>query len=400
MTKKSMLLVLSRLPVPNTSGDTVKYYNLLKIFSKNYDVSLVVLSNFPPSLEAVNFLNLHCKSYRVFLKKKWKNYFNLPKALFNGRPLQVQYYYFSDVQKEIIRLSKDVDFVFSCLIRTSLYIEHLHLPKFCEFADSIADNYKRSARNTRSLFWKMIYLFEAHRLQLFEHRTVNILNRSIFVNPTEIKQFPSQKTLLLQNGVDSEYLQNCSFFTKEKKVSFLGSMNYQPNIDACLWFIDKCLPLIPEYIYFEIVGANPSKELLNIASKNKRVIVTGFVSNPWERLICSLAVVAPMQTGAGIQNKVLQSLALSQIVLATTLATSPIVDAKHETNLFICDLPQDYAQTIRMIADAPDAFRHVGKNARDLILKNYTWEKYEEKLILQIENDLNSWNSLQDKRVI
>ncbi len=173
---------------------------------------------------------------------------------------------------------------------------------------------------------------------------------------------------------------------KTTYVSF-GKMNYQPNIDAVMWFVENVLPLINKNLKFCIIGAYPTKEIKGLEKKYKKIVVTGFLDDPYEILKSSLCVVAPMQTGGGIQNKILECMALGTINIVSSLAAKPI-GGIHGEHFLVIDRPEEIAQTINDIYANPHKYEHIKINSREFIKNNFTWTIYENKLMKIIQEVL------------
>ncbi len=177
-----------------------------------------------------------------------------------------------------------------------------------------------------------------------------------------------------------------TLYIKTTYVSF-GKMNYQPNIDAVMWFVENVLPLINKNLKFCIIGAYPPKEIKGLEKKYKNIVVTGFLDDPYEILKSSLCVVAPMQTGGGIQNKILECMALGTINIVSSLAAKPI-GGVHGEHFLVIDKPEEIAQTINDIYANPHKYEHIKINSREFIKNNFTWTIYENKLMKIIQEVL------------
>ena len=377
-----VLFLSSRVPYPPVGGDRLKNYWLLKILSKHFDVHLVTIAeeqDLPSFYKWADSLGI---SYKVFFKPKLKIYLNTLKGFFNPLPLQVNCYYFKDVENYLKTVYSNYDLIFATLVRTAKYVFELNKPKILDMADSIGLNYKRSQKRTRSLFWKTLYTIESERLLKFERRCIENFDKVLLVNKEEVKFFSNpEKVVWMPNGVDVRLLTyNKVDVTYKNFVAFFGKMDYQPNIDAVLWFVENVLPLLDKKIGFVIVGARPAKKILKLQEKNKRIKVTGFVEDPYKILKGCLCVVAPMQTGGGIQNKVLESMALGTINIVSSLADTGI-GGTHKKHYFVLDDPEDIARLIHQIYSNPAQFENIKKEAKSFISKNYTWEIYEKKLL-------------------
>jgi len=393
---KKILFLSSRLPYPPIGGDRLKNYWLLKILSKNFKVHLVSLTEEDVPLEFYKWADSIGITYKIFRKPKWRFYFNALKSLFNKLPLQVNYYYFSDIKKYIDSIYKEYDLIFSVLIRTSKYLLYTKKPKILDIVDSVGLNYFRSYNKSISYFWRNIYKIEADRLLKFEELCIGVFDKTLFVNNFERRYFNKpDKTEWLPNGVNDKLFKYNNFKEQYKNwVVFFGKMNYQPNIDAAVWFAENVLPHLNNKLIFGIVGAFPSKKLLKIKEKYNNIEITGFVDDPYLLIKSALCVVAPMQTGGGIQNKILESMALGTINIVSSLAAKPI-GGENMQDFIVEDDPKRIAEIINNIYNNPQKYEYIKNSSREFIKNNFTWSIYEQKLIIAIDNVLNSKGSDQ-----
>ncbi len=378
-----ILFLSSRLPYPPIGGDRLKNYWLLKILSKHFKVHLVSITDKEVPKEFHEWANGLGISYKIFQKRQELFYTNTLKGLITNRlPLQVNYYYFNDIQNYVDKIYKDFDLLFATLIRTAKYVVNKEKPKILDMADSIGLNYLKSGKKTFSIFWKILYSIEGNRLINFEKYCINQFNKTLFFNKEELAYFNlPEKTEWIPHGVNENLLiyENQDFKYKNY-VAFFGKMDYQPNIDAVLWFTKNVIPYLNKNLKFVVVGAYPTKIIQDLPKKFRNVEVTGFVDDPYLILKSSLCVVAPMQTGGGIQNKILECMALGTINIVSSLAAKPI-GAEHGKHFLVCDDPKEMADIINKIYKKPKDFEHLKQNARDFIKNNYTWTIYEKRLL-------------------
>lgn len=222
----------------------------------------------------------------------------------------------------------------------------------------------------------MVLRREARKLLDFEIGTARRADAALFVSDAESSLF-TQKTklpaLVIENGVDSENFSSSSV-TPEKAphplVVFTGQMDYAPNIDAVTGFVRDVLPLIPGAI-FAIVGRAPLKSVRALASD--RVIVTGEVvdTRPW--LAAADVVVAPLTLARGVQNKVLEAMAMAKPVVASPAAAEGI-DAVRGIELLVADGAEETARTISDLLADPDRARTIGTAARERVQTRYSWD--------------------------
>ena len=383
---KKILMLTSRLPYPPVGGDKLKSYNLLKILSKYYDVHLVTITDEILDLETEKELIKFTSKVKIFTKSKYKFYLSALKFLFNKLPIQVNYYYFDDVKNYIDEISKDMDFAICTLVRTSEYLKDFQQAKYLDMVDSIGLNYQRSRENVKSFFWKSIYKVETDRLLSYEKKSIAEFDNTFFVNKFETEYWSQfGKTTWIPNGVDEKLLSYSKKNNKYKNcIAFFGKMDYQPNIDAVIWFVNNVFKNINKNIKFIIVGTKPTHKLLELTKLHENIEVTGFINDPYEILNSSMLVVAPMQTGGGIQNKILEAMALGTINIVSSLGAKPIVGANHNEHLLISDNPHEIVELVNDVYDNPTKYDFIKENSKKIIEEVYTWTNYEKKLFQMI----------------
>ena len=376
MPKPSMLLILPRFPYPPIGGDKLKSFHLIQILSKSFELKLVCIAQNPLDKQTLAFCKQHFTHYEIFQKSKFNHFCSMLKALFSPLPLQVQYYYFNDVARSVKTLAKECDIVLNTLVRTAPYVESLQDKiRILDIVDSIFLNYNRSRKSSPSLLFRLYYTLEAKRLQKYEYQCVKHYNLTLFVNHLEAHYYKNfGNVLCIPNGVDSALLAPREKLPQYRHcIAFCGKMDYRPNIDAMQWFVSSVMPKLHPNITLLIIGTNPTKAVLKL--QNKRIQVTGYLNDVHTPISSCFATIAPMQTGGGIQNKILEAMALEQIVITTTLGAKPILHAQDTTHLLVCDSADSMANTINAIYTTPQNYAHIGKNARELIATHYSWEQ-------------------------
>ncbi|MDW7973452.1 MAG: glycosyltransferase family 4 protein [Thermodesulfovibrio sp.] len=392
--KLNILFLSSRLPYPPIGGDRLKNYWLLKILAKHFKVHLVSLTDVDVPVGFYKFAEESGFSYKIFKKSKHLHYWNSLKGILSEYPLQVSYYYFQDMQNYIKSVIKDFDLIISTLIRTAHYVIDIKKPKILDMADSIGQNYLNSAQKTKSRFWKIVYSIEKSRLLNYERLCIEKFDRVLLFNKDEVKFFSNpHKVFWIPHGVDESLLDYEKTDPHYKNyIIFFGKMDYQPNIDAVLWFIERVLPRLDKSLTFCVLGANPPNFLINMERQYKNLKVLGFVEEPYVILRSSLCVVAPMQTGGGIQNKVLQSMALGTINIISSLASKPI-GGENWKHYIVIDEPESIVEIIHDILKNPGKYEKIKDEARNFIRNNFTWSIYEREVLRHIQEVLNAHKS-------
>ena len=155
-------------------------------------------------------------------------------------------------------------------------------------------------------------------------------------------------------------------------------MDYQPNIDAVIWFVKNVFPNLNPNIVFNIIGGFATNEILNL--ENEKIKVLGFLEDPYVVLSSGLCTIAPMQTGGGLQTKILIAMAVKSIVISTSLASKPIDGSENYKNIIIQDNPDQMALIINDIYENSFNYLTIKNDAQNLILNNYSFKVIENKL--------------------
>lgn len=385
-------MIMPRVPFPPIGGDNIKNYNLLQILSNHFKIDLVVIQYEEIASDYEDKIKQFVDELKIFKFPKIFFRFNALKGLINKYPAQVNFYFFKKAQEYIIEKSKSADLIMSFMIRTALYTQNIPKPKILDLPDSLGLNYKNSYRNTYSPIWKAIYFFEYPKLLRYEQEAIKAFDRVLFFNKEEANYFHSNNSRWVPHGVNKELLEYNKYDPQYSNyISFIGKMNYQPNVDAVIWFVKNVLPQLPKNLKFQIIGAYPKPQVLCLPKKNPRVEVRGYVPDPYILLKSSLCVVAPMQTGGGIQNKVLEALALGTIVITTPRPSIPVSLGKKDV-ILIANAPEEWVHIINDIYNNPDKYEQYKINGRRHILENFTWRKYGECVLNVIEDLLKESN--------
>jgi sugar transferase (PEP-CTERM/EpsH1 system associated) len=224
-----------------------------------------------------------------------------------------------------------------------------------------------------------IHRREADKLLAFERAVAARADASLFVSRAEAALFRSRggagNIQALPNGVDLAFYDPTAAFAGVEAprplIVFTGQMDYAPNIDAVAWFARQVLPRLPQ-ASFAIVGRNPAPEVRRLALL-PRVIVTGEVPDVRSWLAAAEVVVAPLRIARGVQNKVLEAMALARPVVASPAAFEGI-DAEAGRELLVADSAEAQAEAIAGLIADPARARRIGEAARHGMEARYRWE--------------------------
>ncbi|HYJ82829.1 MAG TPA: glycosyltransferase, partial [Allosphingosinicella sp.] len=242
------------------------------------------------------------------------------------------------------------------------------------------DSAKFEAYGTEGGAMAAIHRREGRLLAAFERSVAGRADVSLFVSEAEAELFRRRSGLegadvrALQNGVDLDYYDPEAGFARIGEggplIVFTGQMDYAPNIDAVRWFAGEVMPRLPE-ARFAIVGRKPPEAVRRLAGP--RVVVTGAVPDVRSWLAAADVVAAPLRIARGIQNKVLEAMAMARPVVASPAAFEGI-EAEPGRHLLVAGTAEAQAEAINGLLGDPERARRLGEAARRRMEQAYRWE--------------------------
>jgi sugar transferase (PEP-CTERM/EpsH1 system associated) len=258
------------------------------------------------------------------------------------------------------------------------------LRKLVDFVDLDSAKWTQYASDHR---WPMSWLYrrEGERLLAFERAVANQAERCFFVTDLEAELFRklapecADKVEAMCNGVDADFFSPehdfpSPFGPDELPLVFTGAMDYWPNVDAVVWFAGEILPLLQNNwprLRFYIVGRSPTPAVLALAGN--QVVVTGTVPDVRPYLRHATVVVAPLRLARGVQNKVLEAMAMGLPVVASR-ECAVAVDAVPGLDFLAAGTVGEYVEAIESLLSTPKHGESLGAAARERVLTRYSWE--------------------------
>jgi sugar transferase (PEP-CTERM/EpsH1 system associated) len=380
---RELLFLAHRVPYPPNKGDKIRAWHILRHLAQSRRVHLGCFIDDEKDWEQVPRLREMCgETHFARLDRRWATTRALG-ALVGRAPLTLPYYRDPGLARWVAELMQRKPipvFVFSSAM--AQYVADVSGPRIIDFVDVDSEKWRAYAEQ-KSWPIRSVYAREATALQSYERRVAGTSDASLFVSEAEAALFRAlapesgHKTYAIGNGVD------CDFFKPGRELSdpydgagsstlcFTGMMDYWPNIDAVVWFAERVLPILQRKrpgTRFCIVGANPSREV-NALAERPGILVTGRVPDTRPFLQHAAAVVAPLRIARGIQNKVLEAMAMGRPVVATSQAFEGI-DAVPGRDLMVADSEEGFAEAAIGLLEAGAA---IGAQARRLVENIYGW---------------------------
>ncbi len=378
--KKRILFICSKKPFPVQDGGAIRTMQMYWMLSRHFDIDLIYSCSNKTECGTEPDISLGIKSQKGFYLPKWKSLLQTGGSLFSIIPLQCAYFFNREMAKFIKSNLHNYDYIFCNNIRTALYIVNdSSCTRFIDFVDAISMNYQGAALK-HSFPLNLLYREEAKRLLRMEIKLSNLFDKAFIISEVDsnyIKRHSHslyKEIAIIPNSVDIP--EESIIQSNDYNIVFVGSMFYEPNIIAVTTFAKNVFPLILNKIptaKFYIVGNRPAKKVKRLATDN--IIVTGFVKDPKEYLRISNIVVAPMYSGAGVQNKILEAMSMGCCVVTTTIGSEGLGNIVNGQEITIEDQYDKMASSIiRLLTNKHDR-QMMGLMAKNYVKNNFSFSK-------------------------
>jgi sugar transferase (PEP-CTERM/EpsH1 system associated) len=390
-----LLFLSHRIPYPPDKGDKIRAWYFLRHLAERYRVHLACFVDDPGDVKFVPKLQEICASVcwrpLVPLRAKLRS---LP-GILSDTPLTRGYFRDRRLKKAIDRIivqhRPERFFVFSSAMAP--YVErHRAARRVIDMVDVDSEKWRHYAERTSGLS-RIIYAREARTLLTLERRAAVSADSILFVSRPEADLFrrlvpeAAPRTHHIDNGVDTVYFDPAHRFANPfagtPAIAFVGAMNYRPNIDAVVWFVREVMPglrHLADRPSFWVVGSNPSAAVQRLAGGD--VYVTGRVEDVRPYLAHAAAVVAPLRIARGIQNKVLEAMAMAAPVIVTRHAREGL-EACGRDELIEANTAEAFADAIRHLLVEGGAA--IGARARERVRRDFSWQSSFDALDTQLE---------------
>lgn len=376
-----ILMLAHRIPYPPHTGDKTRAFHIARHLARRHDVTLAFLVDEPADLAGLTALRETVPSLEF--GRLWKPW-SLVKGLAGlaaGGALSLAYFRSRSLRRRLGTRRGDAryDLVYASSTPMAQYVRALGVPVVMDFVDVDSDKWRQYADHCRPpASW--LYRIESRRLQAAEGEIARWASVCLLATRTEeslLKSFaPWARTAVIANGIDLAYYEPAVAPSAQAAVLFTGAMDYLPNIDAVCHFCGDVLPRIRREIpqtRFYIVGLNPAPAVLRLGDI-LGVTVTGSVPDVRPYYARAAVCVAPLRIGRGIQNKVLQAMAMGLPVVATSLAGRGF-EAQPGRHLEVADDPAEFADHVVRLLKKPAEGRALGRAGRAFVEANYGWDR-------------------------
>ncbi len=376
-----ILYLVHRLPYPPNKGDKVRSYHLLRHLAERHEVLLGTFVDDPEDEPHVATVRQWCADVKAVRLHPRRAKVASLQGLLRGEPLTLAYYRNAELAAWARAQRADAAVVFSSSMAP--YADGFPGPVLVDFVDVDSAKWADYAKAHR---WPLSWLYrrEGRTLLAYERAVAARATQSFFVTDKEVALFTglapecAGRVRAVGNGVDTVYFapdpsRPSPYDPDEIPVVFTGAMDYWPNVDAVTWFAAEMLPALRARwpgLRLSIVGRSPTAAVQALAGEAVRVTGTVPDVRPW--LQHAAVVVAPLRLARGVQNKVLEAMAMARPVVAAAQCVGAI-DARPGWHLQAAEFAADYVSAVDAWLQSPAEADAVGRRARDGVVERYGW---------------------------
>ena len=373
--------------VPPDVGGKIRSYNILKELASKHSVSFFTFYQQHENDEHAALSRLFHRSVAVPLNippaQSLGDYFNFACAQFSSWPYSVWKYCRPEVRNELGKLvaSETYDIlVCDFLLPAAIVPCELNIPKVIFTHNVEAIIWKRHFELAANPLWRLVSWREYQAMDRFEKTKLQKADRVFAVSEADRDVFctyvPPAKVDVIPTGVDVEFFQPSPLDQiEEDHLVFTGSMDWLPNEEGLLFFVDEILPLIRQTrpgVKLTIIGRKPSARLKALAQKDSAIEVTGRVEDIRPYVARGAVYIVPLRVGSGTRLKIFEAMAMGKAIVSTTVGAEglPVTDG---ANILLEDSPRNFADAVLNLLGDRERRNKIGREARRLVEEKYSW---------------------------
>ena len=377
-----LLYVSHRVPYPPDKGERVRAFHEIQALSRDFRITLACLTHSPADCEAAEALRKWCDQIVLAPAGGMAGRARGGLCLLRGKSATEGFFH---SRKLVTMLTEEAsqrpfDLVFAYC--SSVLPAALAVPAAAHVIDLVDTDSAKWESYAQGSRWpgSWVYRLEARAVRRLETQAVDRCQAVFLTSQAEIEALgsPSPKVMAIGNGVDTE------FFDPEgpwpcpdpnaPSLVFTGWMNYRPNVDGVCWFVREVWPELKRRVpslTLQIVGRNPTPAVQRLAQV-QGVVVTGSVPDVRPYLAAAAIAIVPLRIARGVQNKVLEAMAMGKPVVASPAATKGL-DAAPGRELVLADLTGEWVDRILSLLKDVRSSSELGRLARTCVVQRYNW---------------------------
>ena len=389
--------------MPPDTGGKIRSYNILRELARRHDVTFF-------SFYAAHEPDTHAELASVFHEviciplalpapKGPRELLDYARSVFSREPYNITKYCRPQVRRKLVANLRTTGYdVIICdfLAAAGVIPWDCTVPKVIFTHNVEAAIWRRHFEVAANPLWKALSWLEWNKMGAAEQRYLNLADHVLAVSEPDAAAFasflPRNKLTVISTGVDLEYFHPMPGEADEDSIVFTGSMDWLPNEDGVIFFIESVLPLIRQKrpsVTLHIVGRNPSRKLQALAQQDGGVHLTGWVDDVRPYLAKGRVCVVPLRIGGGTRLKIFEAMAMSKAIVSTTIGAEGL-PVEHGDTILLADTPQEFAGQVIELLQKPERQQQLGQRARQLVAQHYSWVSVAEEFGRTLERVVQS----------
>lgn len=377
--------------VPPDTGGKIRSYNILRELARQHSVTFFSFyaaheGDVHPDLKNI-FERVVCLPLGLPAPKSLAEMRDYSLGLFSPQPYNITKYCRPEVRRELRQLLERENYdVIVCdfLVAAGVIPWDAPTPKVIFTHNVEAAIWRRHYEVATNPIWRAISWQEWRKMEAAERRYLRLADHVLTVSETDRDAFASflesEKLTVIPTGVDLDYFQPMPVQETANSLVFTGSMDWLPNEDGILYFVEAILPLIKQQrpeVLLEVVGRTPSRKLQALAEREKSVRLTGWVEDIRPFVARGQVCIVPLRIGGGTRLKIFEAMAMGKAVVSTSVGAEGL-PVRHGENILLADTPDDFARSVISLLRDSNRRKHLGAAARALVQEKYSWPKVAE----------------------
>ncbi len=371
----------------------VRSYNLIKALAeRGHEITLLALEPPGDDTGSLDTLRTWCHCVQTVTLPRWRTLYNGLRALPSQIPFQAAYSRSPQMLALIQRTQAQGDF-------DVVHLEHLRGAELCpvvssipivfDSVDSITLLFERARHFGPTRRSRLMARLDVGRTRRYESRLLERYARVLVTSPQDKEALARLSTepgldgrlVVLPNGVDLGYFSPLDLPRDPATIIFTGKMSYHANIAAALDLASQVMPRVwarRSDVRLIIAGKDPTPEILALTA-DPRITVTGTVPDLRPYLAQATVSVSPIRYSVGIQNKLLEAMAMATPVVSTPQATAAL-QAEPGRDLLVADTPQAIAGAVMTLLADETLRQQIGRRGWRYVETYHNWNTAAEKL--------------------
>lgn len=371
-----IIFLTSRFPYPLEKGDKLRAFNQIIELSESHEIHLISISEDDVDKTSLEKLREYTSSMFIIRITPFERFVSLFQSVTSGLPFQIAWFYSNSINKIISDriIATAPDHIFCQLPRMAEYCMDLPYKKTLDYMDSFGIGMKRRAAVARGLT-SIVYKLEASRMIRYEARIAGNFDNLTIISKQDKDLFTFEKSkeiIVLNNGISADYFSFEGDNSKKYDLVFVGNMSYLPNIEAVEYLTSKIIPLFHYKLKVLIAGANPHRRIRKLAHEN--IKISGWVEDIRTAYASAKIFVAPIWSGTGQQNKILEAMAMGTPCI-TTAAVNNAIGATPGKEILLAETPESFAEAIELLLSDSNLYTSISKNSVIYVRQNFDWKQ-------------------------